>query len=104
MEYEVESRIAVAERVSRAIQELKALQDPLLSGEVDPQTLTDFRDALRFFSKTRAKYRPCWHRSAFVRPISCACRSETMFTEGILRLRKGNCWSSTKSPKPWSMN
>ncbi len=46
MEYEVESRIAVAERVSRAIQELKALQDPLLSGEVDPQTLTDFRDAL----------------------------------------------------------
>ena len=46
MECEVESRIAVAERVSRAIQELKALQDPLLSGEVDPQTLNDFRDAL----------------------------------------------------------
>lgn len=46
MECEVESGIAVAERVSRAIQELKALQDPLLSGEVDPQTLNDFRDAL----------------------------------------------------------
>jgi hypothetical protein len=46
MEVEVESHIAVSERVSRAIVELKALQDPLLSGEVDPETLTDFRDAL----------------------------------------------------------
>jgi hypothetical protein len=46
MELEVESHIAMSERVSRAIVELKALQDPLLSGEVDPETLTDFRDAL----------------------------------------------------------
>ncbi len=46
MEAEAASGVAVAERVARAIIELQALQEPLLSGEVDPHTLTDFRDAL----------------------------------------------------------
>jgi hypothetical protein len=46
VECEAESWVAVAARVQSAIAELKALQDPLLSGEVDPQTLADFRDAL----------------------------------------------------------
>lgn len=36
----------VSQRVASAITELTALQEPLLSGEVDPRVLTDFRDAL----------------------------------------------------------
>lgn len=46
MECEITSREKVAERVGRAVLELRALQEPLLAGEVDPQILTDFRDAL----------------------------------------------------------
>jgi len=46
VECETTSREKVAERVGRAISELKALQEPLLAGEVDPLVLTDFRDAL----------------------------------------------------------
>ena len=46
MECEAVARAGIAERVGRAIIELRALQDPLLAGEVDPKTLTDFRDAL----------------------------------------------------------
>ena len=46
MECETASSVGVAQRVGHAIAELKALQEPLLAGEVDPATLTDFRDAL----------------------------------------------------------
>lgn len=46
MECETASTACIAERVGRAITELKALQEPLLAGEVDAETLTDFRDAL----------------------------------------------------------
>ncbi len=46
MECETASSAGVAQRVGHAIAELKALQEPLLAGEVDPETLTDFRDAL----------------------------------------------------------
>jgi hypothetical protein len=36
----------VSRRLASAIRELRALQEPLLSGDVDPEVLTDFRDAL----------------------------------------------------------
>ncbi len=46
MECETASSANTVQRVGHAIAELKALQEPLLAGEVDPETLTDFRDAL----------------------------------------------------------
>lgn len=36
----------MSERLTSAIAELRALQEPLLSGEVEPQVLTEFREAL----------------------------------------------------------
>jgi len=44
--------VGIAQRVGHAITELKALQEPLLAGEVDPETLTDFRDALNRMRNT----------------------------------------------------
>lgn len=46
MECATDSGARIAKRVGRTIAELRALQEPLLAGEVDPATLTDFRDAL----------------------------------------------------------
>ena len=51
MECETAS-VGIAQRVGHAITELKALQEPLLAGEVDPETLTDFRDALNRMRNT----------------------------------------------------
>ena len=42
----------VSERLASAITELSALQEPLLSGVVDPRVLTDFRDALNRIRNT----------------------------------------------------
>jgi len=39
-------RTNVSEKLAHAITELSALQEPLLTAEVDPRVLTDFRDAL----------------------------------------------------------
>jgi hypothetical protein len=36
----------VSRRLASAIRELRALQEPLMSGDIDPVVLTDFRDAL----------------------------------------------------------
>ena len=46
MECEVTAETGIARQVMRAITELKALQEPILSGEVAPDVLTEFRDAL----------------------------------------------------------
>jgi hypothetical protein len=45
-------RANVSERLASAITELRALQEPLLSAEVDPRVLTDFRDALNRIRNT----------------------------------------------------
>lgn len=42
----------IADRLGSAIKELRALQKPLLSEEVDPLVLTDFRDALNRLRNT----------------------------------------------------
>lgn len=36
----------INDQLTRAIAELKSIREPLLSGEVDPEVLADFRDAL----------------------------------------------------------
>lgn len=46
------ARANVSERLASAITELSALQEPLLSGGVDPRVLTDFRDALNRIRNT----------------------------------------------------
>jgi len=43
---EVGEQSKITQQVMHAIQELKAVQEPILSGEVDADVLTDFRDAL----------------------------------------------------------
>jgi hypothetical protein len=45
-------RTNVSARLASAITELRALQAPLLGGEVDPRVLTDFRDALNRIRNT----------------------------------------------------
>lgn len=45
-------RASVSERLASAIAELSALQEPLLTAEVDPRVLTDFRDALNRIRNT----------------------------------------------------
>lgn len=52
MNGELAQRTQVSERVASAITELHALQEPLLSGEVDARVLTDFRDALNRIRNT----------------------------------------------------
>jgi hypothetical protein len=42
----------VSDRLASAIAELRALQEPLLTAEVDPRVLTDFRDALNRIRNT----------------------------------------------------
>jgi hypothetical protein len=42
----------ISERLASAITELRALQEPLLSGEVEPRVLTDFREALNRLRNT----------------------------------------------------
>jgi hypothetical protein len=44
--FKVCARGGVAEQLARAIRELRALQKPLMSGEVDGSVLTEFRDVL----------------------------------------------------------
>ncbi len=46
MECEVTPETAIAKQVTRTITELKALQEPILAGEVAPDVLEEFRDAL----------------------------------------------------------
>jgi hypothetical protein len=43
---EVQAPSKITEQVIHAINELKAIQEPILSGEVDPAVLADFRDAV----------------------------------------------------------
>ena len=45
-------RANVSVRLASAIAELSALQEPLLTTEVDPRVLTDFRDALNRIRNT----------------------------------------------------
>jgi hypothetical protein len=45
-------RVSVSQRLESAITELRALQEPLLSGAVDSRVLTDFRDALNRIRNT----------------------------------------------------
>lgn len=45
-------RANVSQRLASAITELRALQEPLLNGEVDPRVLKDFRDALNRIRNT----------------------------------------------------
>jgi hypothetical protein len=49
---ESEARANVSQRLASAITELRALQEPLLTAEVDPRVLTDFRDALNRIRNT----------------------------------------------------
>jgi hypothetical protein len=46
VECEVTPETAIAKQVTRTITELKALQEPILAGEVAPDVLEEFRDAL----------------------------------------------------------
>lgn len=46
MACEVAAHTRITQQVIHAIDELKAIQEPILSGEVDAQVLSDFRDAL----------------------------------------------------------
>lgn len=46
MPSEVQTQSRITQQVVHAIEELKAIQDPILSGEVDSAVLSDFRDAL----------------------------------------------------------
>lgn len=46
MECELTAETGVAKQVTRTITELKALQEPILAGEVAPDVLQEFRDAL----------------------------------------------------------
>ena len=43
---EVQAPSKITQQVIHAIDELKAVQEPILSGEVDPAVLSDFRDAV----------------------------------------------------------
>ncbi len=52
MSSETVPRINVSSRLASAISELRALQAPLLGGEVDPRVLIDFRDALNRIRNT----------------------------------------------------
>lgn len=52
MSGEAVPRANVSERLACAIAELRALQEPLLSGEFDPRVLADFRDALNRIRNT----------------------------------------------------
>ena len=52
MNGELQARANVSERLASAITELRALQEPLLTAEVDPRVLTDFRDALNRIRNT----------------------------------------------------
>jgi hypothetical protein len=45
-------RANVSERLATAISELSALQEPLLTAEVDPRVLADFREALNRIRNT----------------------------------------------------
>jgi hypothetical protein len=46
VECEVTPETGIAKQVTRTIAELKALQEPILAGEVAPDVLEEFRDAL----------------------------------------------------------
>jgi len=46
VECEVTAERGIAKQVTRAITELEALQEPILAGEVAPDVLVEFRDAL----------------------------------------------------------
>ena len=46
MTCEVGAESKITQQVVHAIHELKAVQEPILSGEVNPDVLTDFRDAV----------------------------------------------------------
>lgn len=46
MACEVAAQSRITNQVMHAINDLKAIQEPILSGEVDPQVLSDFRDAV----------------------------------------------------------
>jgi hypothetical protein len=52
MNGEQEARASVSERLASAITELRALQEPLLTAQVDARVLTDFRDALNRIRNT----------------------------------------------------
>jgi hypothetical protein len=43
---EADSRLSVSSRLKQAITELQGIQNVLLSGDLDPQVLVDFRDAV----------------------------------------------------------
>ena len=52
MSSDLAQRADVSERLAVAIAELRALQEPLLTAEVDPRVLADFRDALNRIRNT----------------------------------------------------
>ena len=58
-------RTNVSARLASAITELRALQEPLLCGEVDPRVLTDFRDALNRIPEYRLGGSAVGERSSF---------------------------------------
>jgi hypothetical protein len=49
---ELAQKADVSERLANAIAELRALQEPLLTAEVDARVLADFRDALNRIRNT----------------------------------------------------
>ncbi len=46
VECEATDQTRINQQVVHAIDELKSIQEPILSGEVDPKVLADFREAL----------------------------------------------------------
>lgn len=52
MSIESVPRANVSEELANVITELRALQEPLLTAEVDPRVLSDFRDALNRIRNT----------------------------------------------------
>lgn len=52
MSIESAPRADISERLANAITELSALQEPLMTAEVDPRVLSDFRDALNRIRNT----------------------------------------------------
>ena len=117
---EAASRARVAERQGRAIVELKALQRPLLSGEVDPHVLRDFRDALNRVRNTawwrsNPLWRPCWGRdrpgwrpfwqpSEFGLPINFAGRFGKMCAARTSSIRRAIWQNSMPWLRAWWMN
>ena len=107
----------IARQVMRAITELKALQEPILSGEVAPDVLTEFRDALnrvrnsawaaqqsrqhRCWRMGLQRWRRFWRPSESEQPINCAAPFRKMFAGTTLNCKRAVWLSFTEWRRAW---